>query len=88
MGEEGDDILITCPFSETPLNDYKLRLLSNRGGSIEIKPTLSGNTPNQLIIPNVTINDGGMYFCQLRDVDNDIYTGPDFKLIVYAKFGK
>ena len=88
QAEEGDTVMIQCPFSESPLGDYQVSLLRNDGGVISVWSTLAGEGANDLVLVNVTSEDSGMYFCRLKDTDSDVYNGPSFRLQVFSKFGE
>ncbi len=86
--EEGEDILIKCPFSDSPLDDYIITLQENKAGNINMKQTLETDNSNNLLITNVTQYDSGMYFCQLIDRNSAIYIGPEFKIEVNTKYSE
>ena len=88
--EEGQDVLIKCPFSESPFEQYyTITLQENKAGSIIIKTTLKTGRPNNLILTNATQADSGTYFCQLTDMNSaNVYNGPGFKIQVNAKFSE
>ena len=85
--EEGQDVIIHCPFSESPLITYQIFLMRNKGGDLSIKDTVqSADNPNELILANLTKQDSGTYFCQLQTDTN--LNGPDIDLEVHEKFSK
>lgn len=88
QAEEGQDVTVSCPFSQSPLAEYQITLWKNNGGDLQLASTVSHpTTPNDLTIVNVTMDDTGLYFCQLFDISNTLYTSPNIKLQIFAKFG-